>query len=134
MMRARYTVVVILSLLLAAPMAHAAEAQKPKPALPEACPICGQPSKDYGSKAGKTFARGALNALMGWTEMMRQPAVEAREGHNVVGGIGKGIRHSTQRTLAGIGELFTFWTPKGPDGYIEFANDCPICMGRNDHQ
>ena len=97
------------------------------------CPICGHASTDtlpYSTKAGYTLARGAANALLGWTELIRQPAQEVKEGGNVFTGIAKGVGHSVRRTFAGAGELLTFWTPKVQHRYIYFAHDCPVCMGK----
>ena len=97
------------------------------------CPICGRAADEtasYPSKAGHTLVRGAANTLLGWTELIRQPAQEAKEGGNVLTGIGKGVGEGVKRTLAGVGEVLTFWTPKVQHRYVHFANDCPICMGR----
>ena len=97
------------------------------------CPICGRiADPDYGTKASHTLVRGAVNALLGWTEMIRQPAQEAKEGHSVFTGLNKGINRSFTRTMSGLGELVTFWAPKDRAGrYPHFAEDCPLCMGRN---
>ncbi len=97
------------------------------------CPICGRASDDqadYGTKAGSTLARGAANTLLGWTEIIRQPAQEVKEGGNVLTGVAHGVGNGVGRTLAGLGEVLTFWTPKMKTGYIHFANDCPVCMGK----
>ncbi len=112
--------------------AKPADAKQERPAARMVCPICGRVTDpDYGTKAGHTLARGATNALLGWTEMIRQPAQEAKEGHSVFTGLNKGITRSLTRTFAGIGELATFWSPKDRQGrYVHFAEDCPLCMGR----
>ena len=105
------------------------QAEEPK----ATCPICGRATDEavrYPSKAGHTLVRGAANTLLGWTELIRQPAQEAKDGGNVLTGIGKGVGQSVKRTLAGVGEVLTFWTPKVGHSYVHFANDCPICMGR----
>ncbi len=97
------------------------------------CPICGHannPQADYSSKAASTLARGATNALFGWTELIRQPAQEARAGGSVFTGIVQGARRGMQRTVAGAGEMLTFWTPRVNKHYVHFSTDCPICMGR----
>ena len=100
----------------------------------EVCPICGNvKQKDqapYPAKAGSTLARGAMNTFLGWTEMIRQPAEEVKAGGNVMNGIGKGVGQSVARTFSGIGEMLTFWTPKVQNRYLNFATDCPVCMGR----
>ena len=97
------------------------------------CPICARASDEaasYPSKAGYTLARGATNTLLGWTELFRQPVSEVKGGGNVVTGIGKGVGQTVKRTLGGIGEVLTFWTPKMQDSYLHFSQDCPICMGK----
>ena len=98
-----------------------------------ACPICAKASDEsasYPAKAGCTLVRGATNTLLGWTELFRQPVNEVKGGGNVVTGVGKGIGQTVKRTLAGVGEVLTFWTPKVQDSYIHFSHDCPICMGK----
>ncbi|MBI4003934.1 MAG: hypothetical protein HY353_02835 [Candidatus Omnitrophica bacterium] len=115
---------VIASLIVA--FAQPAAAAEPKARL---CPICAKANDDqatYGEKAGNTLARGALNLGLGWTEMIRQPGKAAREGKNVFHGIANGIGFSARRTLRGLGELLTFWTPKVEGEYIHFSKDCPI--------
>ena len=98
-----------------------------------ACPVCAKASDEstsYPAKAGSTLVRGATNTLLGWTELFRQPVNEVKGGGNVVIGIGKGVGQTVKRTLAGVGEVLTFWTPKVQDSYIHFSKDCPICMGK----
>lgn len=95
------------------------------------CQVCSHAGRDeasYGAKAGTTLTRGAANTLFGWTELIRQPADEVKSGGNVFGGIAKGVGESVKRTLGGVGEILTFWTPKVNNHYIAFASDCPICM------
>ena len=114
-------------LLVTAPRAVRAEDSQP----PHPCPICSKTADEtasYSSNATHTLARGAINILFGWTEMLRQPAEEVKSGGNLLSGIGKGVGQSLQRTASGAGELLTFWTPKGRRGYVHFANDCPLCM------
>ena len=97
------------------------------------CPVCSRASAEmasYPSKAGNTLVRGAANTLLGWTELIRQPADEAKGGGNVAVGLGKGIGRTVTRTLAGVGEILTFWTPKMQGSYLHFANDCPLCVGK----
>jgi putative exosortase-associated protein (TIGR04073 family) len=99
----------------------------------QVCPVCSRASAEtasYPSKAGNTLVRGAANTLLGWTELIRQPASEVKGGGNVVVGLGKGVGHTVKRTLAGIGEVLTFWTPKLQGSYVHFANDCPLCVGK----
>lgn len=97
------------------------------------CPICSKASSEdasYSEKAGYTLTRGATNTLLGWTEMFRRPVDEVKQGGNVLSGIGSGVSHSLTRTLGGLGEVFTFWTPKIQNSYVHFSDDCPICMGK----
>ena len=94
------------------------------------CPICanaGRPEATYAEKAGSTFARGAANTLLGWTDLIRQPAREVKESGNLATGLVEGVGSSILRTLGGVGELLTFWTPKVNHQYIHFAKDCPVC-------
>ncbi len=123
--------------VFAAGLAMLCAAAQPASAEDGACPICqkaGAEDATYTQKAGNTLARGASNAVFGWTELIRQPAQEAKGGGNVFVGIGKGVSQGVMRTLAGAGELLTFWTPKVQNSYIHFATDCPICMGRQQAQ
>ncbi|MBI3011364.1 MAG: hypothetical protein HYY58_02595 [Candidatus Omnitrophica bacterium] len=97
------------------------------------CPVCSKASDEraaYPSKAGYTLIRGAANTLFGWTELIRQPAQEVKAGGNVLTGIAKGMSQSVIRTFVGTGEVLTFWTPKVQRGYLHFADDCPLCMGK----
>ena len=97
------------------------------------CPICqraGNAGATYPEKAGNTLVRGTANALLGWTEVIRQPAEEVKRGGNVFVGIANGVGHSISRTVAGLGEVLTFWTPKLNNEYVQFSKDCPICMGK----
>jgi putative exosortase-associated protein (TIGR04073 family) len=96
------------------------------------CPICAKANdeaSDYRTKAGHTLLRGTTNALLGWTELFRRPVDEVKAGGNVLAGMGKGVGQGVRRTLAGAGEVLTFWTPKTKDGYVRFSKDCPVCMG-----
>ena len=98
------------------------------------CPICskaGDQKAAYATKASCTLVRGTTNAFLGWTELIRQPANEVKDGGNVLIGIGKGVGETVKRTLGGAAELLTFWTPKVHDNYLHFANDCPICMNKD---
>ena len=97
------------------------------------CPICSRAantSAPYAAKAGHTLMRGAANALFGWTELIRQPALEVKAGGTVLSGMAKGFEESVKRTVGGAGELLTFWTPKTQHGYVHFARDCPLCAGK----
>ena len=100
---------------------------------PVTCPICSRANEEsaaYPTKAVATLGRGIANTLLGWTELIRQPAQEAKDGGNVLTGIGKGFGQGFMRTFAGIGEVLTFWTPKMNERYLLFSKDCPVCMGK----
>ena len=108
-----------------------------RPALaddtPTTCPICNvanDHAAPYPQKASSTLVRGALNTAFGWTELLVQPTQEVKEGGNFMTGIGKGVGFAAKRTVFGLGELLTFWTPKGRGGYLDLNKDCPVCMGR----
>ena len=96
------------------------------------CPICQFTTNhsSYGQKVGGTLLRGATNTVFGWTEILLAPHEEVKSGGNIASGIGKGMSLAVQRTAAGLGELLTFWTPKGKDGYLRFTTNCPICLGQ----
>jgi len=133
-MRARVRVSSVIALglcWLAGAAVHAETA--PSPDASARCPICraaNDQSAPYGQKAGTTLVRGATNTAFGWTEMLTRPTEEVKTGGNLLVGIGKGMNQAVRRTFFGIGELMTFWTPKGPNGYLTLNRDCPVCMGR----
>ena len=74
-----------------------------------------------------TLVRGMTNTTFGWTELLTQPSAEVERGGNLATGIGRGVGYAMKRTAAGLGELFTFWVPKGTNGYPVLVEDCPIC-------
>ena len=97
------------------------------------CPICSKANKEtdsYATKAGSTLARGTANLLLGWTELIRQPAQEVKQGGNVLTGVAEGVTEGFKRTVGGAAELLTFWTPKVHGSYLHYAHDCPICAGK----
>ncbi len=107
-------------------------AQKQKAAM-GVCPVCANAtdeSASYPKKAGYTLVRGAANTLLGWTELIRQPVNEVNGGGNVFTGVAKGVGEGVKRTLGGVGEILTFWTPKVKGSYLHFSDNCPICMGK----
>ena len=138
MTRAARTIALIAGLAALLGLSAPARAEEPaapstQQAKPTVCPICGRvsdPSANYSTKAGTTLVRGAANTALGWTELISEPVHEVKNGGNVLVGIGKGVGRTVTRTLAGVGEVLTFWTPKVNHRYIEFATDCPICMKR----
>ncbi len=103
----------------------AQEKAEPRPQCPF-CRAANNPDAHYGEKAGNTLVRGALNTGLGWTELIRQPAKEAKAGGNVGLGLAKGLGEGVTRTFTGLAEVFTFWMPKVQDRYVHFAHDCPL--------
>ena len=95
------------------------------------CSICAVEPTNYPEKATKTLLRGGVNTLLGWTELFRQPVQETKAGGNVVTGIAHGVGHTVTRTLSGVGDVLTFWTPKVKGEYMKFSKDCPVCMGQS---
>ena len=98
---------------------------------PTQCPICRAANNQhatYGQKATSTLMRGAVNTAFGWTELLVQPTAEVNTSGNLALGIGKGVGLAIKRTALGVGELLTFWTPKGQKGYFALAENCPICF------
>ncbi|MDP3722084.1 MAG: hypothetical protein Q8R91_01115 [Candidatus Omnitrophota bacterium] len=97
------------------------------------CPICtmaSNASTPYPSRASCTLVRGTANTLWGWTELIRQPALAAKKGDNVLVGVAQGFGDSVKRTALGLAEVFTFWTPQTAHGPLDLADDCPLCMKR----
>ena len=130
------SVVMGLGILVLGADAFAAASEQPAAAAEEPkviCPICqkaNDPQANYADKALNTLGRGALNTVFGWTELIRQPATEAKQGGNVMQGLGNGVGEGLKRTFGGLGEVLTFWTPKTNDKYLKISNDCPVCMGQ----
>ena len=99
------------------------------------CPVCHrgasqQEDAAYASKAGRTLVRGAANVLFGWTDLIRQPAVDVKQGGNVFSGLAHGLGQGLKRTAGGVAEVLTFWTPKVRGNYLKFSEDCPVCRGK----
>ena len=114
-----------IALLIAPAIASAADAPPSS-----RCPICSRANNQagpYPEKAVMTLVRGMTNTTFGWTELLTQPSAEVEHGGNLAVGIGRGIGYAMKRTAVGFGEMFTFWVPKGANGYPALAEDCPIC-------
>ena len=112
----------------AAPALSSTSSSSPLPHV--RCPICqaaNNQNTPYPQRASLSLLRGATNAAFGWTELLLQPAAEAEQGGNLAAGVGRGIGMAMKRTGVGFGELFTFWVPKGKQGYPILTEDCPIC-------
>lgn len=93
------------------------------------CPICRKANDQaatYQDKAGNTLLRGALNATLGWTELIRLPAKEAKRGGNPLVGVANGIGQGVTRTFSGLAEIATFWAPKVRGQYMHLSDDCPL--------
>ena len=130
-MQTSHRTAVLLSLLVLAAAAPLASADDKPSSETYICPIChiaNNQGAPYAEKAGAGLARGAVNTALGWTELVVQPTAEARTNGNLLLGLGKGVGYAITRTGAGLGELFTFWVPRGKDGYMSLTKDCPICM------
>lgn len=99
------------------------------------CPVCHrsasqQDDAGYAPKAGRTLVRGAANLLFGWTDVIRQPAVDVKQGGNVFSGLAHGLSQGLKRTAGGVADVLTFWTPKVNGNYLKFSGDCPVCRGK----
>jgi putative exosortase-associated protein (TIGR04073 family) len=121
--------VTVLLLLTTVPHLSFAEQSAEQPL--EQCPFSAALENQdlpYPEKAGNMFARGALNAGFGWTEIIMNTTIEAKREGNIMSGLLRGMGQGITRTANGFGELFTFWVPKvGPD-YLTFSTDSPLDM------
>ena len=129
----RFLFTILSSLILLSTPSFVSAENTPAEHRQAVCPLCGRissPQTDYPTKAGTTLLRGATNTLFGWTEIIRQPAQEAKAGGNVATGLYHGITQGVVRTIGGAGEMLTFWMPKVQDKYLHFNHDCPLCMGK----
>lgn len=126
-MEARTIVLISLGVFLG--LAGPVRAEEKKPSV---CPICHRANDQaayYPDRAAHDLARGAMNTVFGWTELLIQPSQEVKTGGNLIAGIGNGVGRAAKRTFLGVGEIFTCWLPKGQRGYLNLSTDCPICMG-----
>jgi putative exosortase-associated protein (TIGR04073 family) len=77
-------------------------------------PIEDHSPQDVVGGMGNKAARGVANVATGWLELPKQIYVTSKEGGAVKGiflGPLKGIGMTVVRTLAGVGELATFFVP-----------------------
>ncbi len=77
-------------------------------------PIEDRSSQDIVNGMGNKAGRGIANVATGWLELPKQIYVTSKEGGAVKGiflGPLKGIGMTVVRTLAGAGELATFFIP-----------------------
>lgn len=83
--------------------------------LTEALPYCGlceaAESQSFAKSAVGKIERGAVNILLGWTNLFAQPIQSGRSGGNVLAGIGNGFGYTLLRTIQGVVELGLFWLP-----------------------
>lgn len=99
----------------------------PSRGLAETVSICeAAESDDYLTKASGQFLRGASNIGFCWTELIQQPAIEARTGGNILYGVLRGVGYTAVRAVKGVGEIATFPAPhRDPDGvFAHVADDC----------
>ena len=94
------------------------------------CAPCAKANDDaasYPAKSGATLLQGAGNVLLGWTEILVEPVRTTQAKGNLGVGVLKGIGVAVKRTVLGVAEVVTFWTPKCHGRYWHFNHDCPIC-------
>lgn len=76
------------------------------------CPVCeGAESPSFAKSAPGKIGRGAVNILLGWTNLFAQPIQSSKSGGNIFSGIGNGFGYTLVRTLQGVVELGLFWLP-----------------------
>ena len=63
--------------------------------------------------SGEKLGRGLQNGMLGWTEMVTRPQAEVQENgpRGLVKGLLEGISYGTIRTVTGVAEVATFWSP-----------------------
>ena len=62
----------------------------------------------YMDRAKCKLAFGGKNALLGWTELYREPREAAREDTSVMKGIGRGVVNMLGDTVGGVLHVATF--------------------------
>ena len=88
------------------------------------CTLCdAAESQPYFMQAAGKLGRGVVNALLGWTELLVQPARSHKTGENIVTGIDRGVGYTFHRTIIGPGEFFTFCTRHETPLW---TNDCAL--------
>lgn len=76
------------------------------------CGVCETAeSKSFAKSAPGKLGRGAVNILLGWTNLFAQPINVGTSGGNVLNGIGTGFVETFTRTVQGVVELGLFWLP-----------------------
>jgi putative exosortase-associated protein (TIGR04073 family) len=58
------------------------------------------------------LARGLENTILGWTELVTRPSIEAEQkgASGVITGLVNGVSAATMRTVTGPVEVVTFWS------------------------
>lgn len=89
------------------------------------CSVC----KNLQSKSAvniccSRIGNGLSNGLLGWSEIFYRPGKTVAEGGNLVVGFFRGIGNAITRTVVGVVEVATFWTPG--DSVVKM-DDCPLC-------
>ena len=136
-MRQQHALLISLLITIGGGVTQVAAAQPADVTQGTMCPICAKANQDdaaHATKAGHTLMRGATNALLGWTDLIRQPAQEVKQGGNVLVGLAHGVGSGAMRTLGGAADVLTFWTPKVHGKYMHFAKNCPVCAGKTQAQ
>lgn len=90
----------------------------------ECGPCADLKSTDTTKACGARLCNGACNAVFGWTEIFFRPGKVACEGGNLVVGFFRGLGYALKRTVVGVVEVATFWTPGDS---IVTVDGCPLC-------
>ena len=107
----------LLALILVLSGVHFVAAQPPSSnlELSETSPHCGvceaAESQNFAKSAPGKIGRGAVNILLGWTNLFAQPIQSGKSGGSILTGIGNGFSYTFIRTLQGVVELGLFWLP-----------------------
>jgi putative exosortase-associated protein (TIGR04073 family) len=82
----------------------------PRPAVAQEQEEETTPAPDF---AEEKLSRGLQNGTLGWTEIVArsQAEVQANGPRGLVKGLLEGISHGTIRTVTGVAEVATFWSP-----------------------
>ncbi len=62
----------------------------------------------YGNRAGSKLIFGLKNALVGWTEIFREPKAAMDRGDNFFVGLGKGLKNGIVEELGGVVHIASF--------------------------
>jgi putative exosortase-associated protein (TIGR04073 family) len=110
----------VVVMVFAASFAYAAGAKEA-----EGCWACSNlQSDDMSQRYGARVCNGLCNAALGWSEIFFRPGKVVSAGGNPVVGFFEGLGNAISRTVAGVVEVVTFWTPGKSVAKID---DCPMC-------